>query len=146
MTFAPLTDAEMLWLENHWRQASALVGDLEGTDLPSLRQLDDVFVDFISLGDAANERANSFVLSVGAAFGEHLVRSLGFAWCIATDDWGTDIAVRARPDRGDITIFPTNFVAKRWESKDAPFLVYSRQQISESLAASAREWGDTQTS
>ena len=89
----------------------------------------------------ANERVNEVVLTVGAAFGEHLVRELGFEWCIATDDWGTDIAVRARPGCGDVTIFPTDYVAKRWERKETGFLATSIGPIAKTVEESASDWG-----
>ena len=140
MKFEQLTEAETLWLERQLRDASAFVGESDNANLPSLQSLDVAFERFVAVGVAANERANSVVLCVGAAFGEHLVRTLGFEWCICTDDWGTDIAVRARPHRGDVTVYPTDFVAKRWERKETNFLVTSLRDISASVGEFAEQW------
>ena len=142
MKFDPLTEAETTWLNDQLRHASAFVRDATSSQLPSLSSLDEAFERFVSLGEAANADANAAVLCVGVAFGEHLVRDLGFQWGIATDDWGTDIAVLARPGRGDCTVYPTDFVAKRWERREPNFLVASFEQISEMLDQYARDWRD----
>ena len=142
MKFDPLTEAETTWLKDQLRCATAFVGDASTDQLPPLTSLDEAFARFVALGDAANAEANGIVLCVGAAFGEHLVRDLGFQWGIATDDWGTDIAVLARPGRGDCTVYPTDFVAKRWERRETNFLVGSLEQISEMLDQYARDWRD----
>lgn len=142
MTFAPLSEAEAAWLADQNRFASMFVGQTPNDSLPSLQALDDAFAKFTARGSQANEDANAIVLCVGVAFGEHLVRSLGFEWCICTDEWGTDIAVRARPGRGDCTVFPTNFVAKRWERKETNFLVASLLDVSTTLRQYAIAWGE----
>jgi hypothetical protein len=123
--FEPLSAREQQWLTEQLQLAAIFAGSPDGEDLPSLQSLDKAWADFIATGSAANERANGVVLCTGVAFGEHVVRKLGFVWCIATDDWGTDIAVLARPGRGDITIFPTDYVSKRWEQKETEFFAAS---------------------
>ena len=140
MTFESLSDAERSWLFDQLTKAAVFANDCGSADLPSLESLDDAFDAFVRLGDAVD--ANDVVLAVGAAFGEHLVRTMGFRWGIATDDYGTDIAVLARPDRGDITIFPVNFVAKRWERRETKFLIASIGLVEKTLSESAAEWGD----
>lgn len=142
MEFESLSEAEYSWLHDRIAQAALFVDSQAPLDLPSLASLDDAFEAFVNMGDAANARANDVVLAVGAAFGEHLVRTLGFEWRIATDEWGTDIAVLARPGRGDITIFPTDYVAKRWERREPRFLVASVGPILQTLQESAKAWGD----
>jgi hypothetical protein len=143
MKFESLSDAELAWLSAQLSRAKAFAGRTDVDGLPSLEALDDVFESFVALGDSANETANEVVLALGVAFGEHLVRTLDFQWCIATDDWGTDIAVVARPGRGNITIYPTDYVSKRWERKEQRFLVGSIGPISKTLAESAAAWGDS---
>jgi hypothetical protein len=44
---------------------------------------------------------------------------LGLSWIALTDEHGTEIAVRGR---ADFTVFPTNFVAKRYEKRETGFL------------------------
>jgi hypothetical protein len=48
---------------------------------------------------------------VGLAFGQLLVDRLSLSWATLTDEHGTDIAVRGP---AAFTVFPTNFVAKRY--------------------------------
>ena len=48
------------------------------------------------------------------------VDDLGLAWVVATDEHGTEIAVHGEP--GDVLIYPTNLVAKRWTSGEDRFI------------------------
>ena len=141
--FEPLSAAEIDWVAEQIVLASRFVDPGGDGSLPSLAAIDEAWVKFLEGGMSANEGANAIVLCTGVAFGEHLVRSLGFAWFIATDDWGTDIALRARPGRGDITIFPTDYVSKRWESKETGFFATSFKPIADTLRDSAIDWGDS---
>ena len=83
------------------------------------------------------------VLAIGAAFGTRLVEDLGFRWVVVTDDYGTDLAVLARPGRGDVIIVPADFVAKRYERKEAPFLVEAFAEIQRHLREIAVEWSES---
>ncbi len=87
-----------------------------------------------------DRHVNDVLECVGVAFGAHLVRQLGFTWCVCTDEWGTDIAVRASPDRADVTIVPVDFVAKRWDRREAPFIVHAVKEIEATLARIAAEF------
>lgn len=77
---------------------------------------------------------------VGVAFGAHLVKSLGYEWGYGADEWGEGLAVRARPGRGDVTIFPIDFVAKRYERRESPFLVDALAQIADTLRQVGEDW------
>jgi hypothetical protein len=140
-TFEPLSEAEQNWLQDQLRLAAEFAGEPDA--LPSLQVLDRAWSDFIALGESANDRANAVVLCVGAAFGEHLVRHHGFSWCISTDEWGTGIAVRARPGKGDVTIFPLDYVSKRWETREGGFLVASIAPIVSTVHESDTAWNRT---
>jgi len=67
------------------------------------------------------------------AFGQSLVDGLGLAWVIATDQHGADLAVYGLPGKGDVLIYPANFVAKRWERRETNFLEKSYAQIARDL-------------
>jgi hypothetical protein len=142
-TFEPLSPSEEHWLQDQFRLAVEFAAVPEADGLPSLQALDAAWADFIALGASANDRANAVVLCVGAAFGEHLVRECGFTWCISTDEWGTGVAVRARPGKGDITIFPLDYVSKRWENKETEFLVASIKPIEDTVRESDSAWNRT---
>jgi hypothetical protein len=138
--FQDLNPGEFAWIAGKLALAIEFAGGKADDELPTLAQLDVAFARFIESDPSANERANAVVLMLGAALGTHLVRTLGFEWVIATDDYGTDLAVVAMRGRGDITLFPSNFVAKRWERRETGFLADVPGQVSETLAEFERQW------
>jgi hypothetical protein len=143
-SFEPLTDAELQWVEDQLDRASEFVRTYSLEDLRSpltLESLDRAFVNYLASGSDPST-ANGVVLAIGAAFGTKLVEELGFRWVIVTDEFGTDLAVLARPDRGDVTIVPADFVAKRYERREAPFLVAALAEIRNHLAEIAAEWSE----
>lgn len=143
-TFEPLTDSEQEWLKAQMDNAAEIVSRYapEHAGEPrSLKALDRAFASFLAGEPDAGPEANDVVTAVGVAFGSQLVEQLGFQWVIATDHWGTDIAVLARPGRGDVAVFPTDFVAKRYEGKVADFLEDSLAMIRQSLQEVDADWG-----
>ena len=54
----------------------------------------------------------------------------GLRWVIAADKHGADLAVFGLPGSGDVLVYPANFVAKRWEWREADFLQKSLHEIS----------------
>ncbi|HEX6699183.1 MAG TPA: DUF3806 domain-containing protein [Gaiellaceae bacterium] len=62
---------------------------------------------------------NVVINLVGLALGQLLVDRFGLAWVALTDEYGTEIAVRGP---SNFTVFPTNFVAKRYESGERGFI------------------------
>jgi hypothetical protein len=54
-------------------------------------------------------------------------------WVIVHDDAGTDLAVLGFPGRGDVLIYPANFVAKRWERREVDFLERSYRRIEDDV-------------
>ena len=62
--------------------------------------------------------ANTLVNALGIAFGQHLADGLELRWVIATDEFGTDLAVFGEP--GDLMMFPANMLAKRLEDEKPP--------------------------
>jgi hypothetical protein len=80
---------------------------------------------------------------LGVALGSWLVQELGFRWAVATDEFGTDLAVVARRGRGDVTIYPTDFVSKRLERGEPRFFVDAFNDINRELERIAAEWGDS---
>ena len=144
-SFQELNPAEVSWLEEQLALAWAVVNGPSRSasgdrTVPSLEQLDEAFRLFVETDPNANEKANTVVLFMGAALGTHLVQSLGFEWVIATDDYGTDLAVVARRGKGDVTIYPDGFVAKRWERRETGFLAGVPAWVAGELAKSEEQW------
>lgn len=123
--FAPLKQAEREWIAGKLDGAGALVATFapEHADGPvTLEALDRAWAGWLATSPTDVEEINQVINCVGTRFGQFLVDEAGFAWTIATDDAGTELAVRALPDRGDVLMCPANFVAKRWETRETDFL------------------------
>ncbi len=107
----PLNGAERQWVPDNVAEAKRLLaGDL------TTETLDDLWA-MLLREDPADP--NPGINMVGLAFGDLLAERLGLSWVALTDEHGTKIAVRGR---ADFTVFPTNFVAKRYEGRDTGFI------------------------
>jgi hypothetical protein len=85
--------------------------------------LDRAYKYWLSSGADTNAQANDVIHAIAFAFGQYLVDHDGFEWSLVTDQFGTDVGVRALPGRGDVLVCPASMVAKRWETKETDFLV-----------------------
>src|SRR5579872_5841482 len=114
-SFEPLTSVENKWIDDQLELAREFVQTFRPEDSHrrlTLESLDQAFVSYLE-SNANPSTANGVILAIGAAFGTRLVEDLGFQWVIVKDEYGTDLAVLARPGRGDVIIVPADFVAKR---------------------------------
>lgn len=121
---------ELAWIADNVAKATELAnkyGGDEATAPATLAGLDAVWVTLGTALRESGEDPNFFINMVGLAFGQYLVDTVGVAWVLATDEHGTEIAVHGQP--GDILVYPTNFVAKRWESGEAEFLAQVGSQM-----------------
>ena len=127
-----LTSAEQDWILQQIGAAKEFAYKTTGADpmdLPSPEDLDQAFNSWLTSVSHDSADANSIVNCVGIAFGQHLVNTTPLQWVIATDDYGTELAVHGLPGTGDILVYPQNFVAKRYEAKVGTFIVESIKQI-----------------
>ena len=109
----PLTIAESQWRGQQLEAARQLVERYCGTsELPPTLASLDAAVDGWT-DDATDDRpeANDLVNAVGVAFGHHLAKAAGLTWVMATDEAGTELALRR--EAGDVLVYPCNLVAKR---------------------------------
>jgi hypothetical protein len=123
--FEDLNDGEREWLASCIGFAGQLVAAYSPADAGrplTAAALDRTWAAFVATGDTDTDRINGVVNAVGFAFGQLLVEATGFAWVVATDQYGTELALRALPGRGDVLVYPTNMVAKRWPSRETGFL------------------------
>jgi len=81
--------------------------------------LDEAFARWLDMHDPTHEDPNPYINAFGIAFGQYLVDHCGLKWMVVIDDQGTEMAVRGQP--GDVLIFPSNFVAKRYVSRQKNF-------------------------
>ena len=144
-TFEPLNDREREWLNQQLINLAAYGEALLDKDFSSSAvdadSLDGIWDAWFRAAVTDDEAANSFVLAYSVAFGALLVKELGFEWTIATDEHGTELAVRRFPGTADLRVFPGDFVAKRYEKREDAFVRFSLQEIGKSVAKSARQWG-----
>jgi hypothetical protein len=123
--FSQPNDAEREWIANSIINARALVtasrsDDVDCAMTPEI--LDVAYKNWLNSDTELDKQANDVVHAIGFAFGQFLVDHEGFEWTIVSDQFGTDVGVRALPDRGDVLVCPASMVAKRWESKETDFL------------------------
>jgi hypothetical protein len=131
-----LTEKERHWIKTQLLAASSFVeafASAAKAHPPSLASLDMAFAAWIKTQPHVTDLINGVINAVGIAFGCHLVDGLGLNWVIATDDQGSDLAVYGLPNRGDLLVYPANFVAKRWERREVNFLEGSFSLIEEDL-------------
>lgn len=157
LSFQPLPPEERRWIDERLAQAAELVRrfapdaeDPESTLEGALSALDAAFAAFMESEEPGYEteeeelqaeaEAQEVVQAVAAAFGEALVQSLGFEWGMASDEYGVDRAVRALPGRGDVTLFPADFIASRYERRETGFLVAAVEEVGEHLQEVTAEW------
>jgi hypothetical protein len=129
-----LNQNERAWIESQIDCASQFVSVFSPiqTDAPlSLANLDRAFAAWLATDERDTKIVNSIINCVGITFGQSLVDGAKLRWVIASDDHGTDLAVHGLPGKGDILVYPANFVAKRWERKETFFLESSYSQIEE---------------
>jgi uncharacterized protein DUF3806 len=141
----PINDNEVLWIKEQLENAEKFVAAFSPADSGSrtLAALDRAFAAWLDSGAAVAE-INAIINCVGIAFGQALVDGLGLKWVIATDEHGTDLAVYGLPNRGDVLVYPANFVAKRWERRETNFLQEAYRQVAEDVRAITRQWQASQ--
>ena len=110
----------------------------DSEELPSPEDLDQAFNAWLhsSLQDPSDP--NSVINCVGVAFGQHLVNSTPLEWVIASDEYGTELALYGLPGQGDILVYPQNFVAKRYDTNVGIFIVESINQIRSDVSSVMR--------
>ena len=122
--FEPINESERAWVADNVAKACAFAkkygGDPETCQSASLAALDHVWCLFTDNLRETGTDPNHVINMVGLAFGHHLATACDLSWVVATDEQGTEIALHAQP--GDILIYPTNLVAKRWIARDGAFM------------------------
>ena len=140
----PPNHAEQQWIEEELANAVkfiALFTGIQSEKLPTLLDLDSAWKVFCAeVSPTDGEKINAAINAVGMAFGQSLVNSLGLQWVAATDEAGCEIAVVGLPGKANFLIYPTNFVAKRWDSRETGFLVDAQEFIAGQYAQFRAEW------
>jgi hypothetical protein len=103
-------------------------------------ELDAAWTRWISMVPTNTAQVQSDVSAFGIGLGDELVRLLEFTWQYCSDQYGEGLAVVALPGRGDVTIFPEDFVAKRYERSEGRFFAEAMKQIGEANRRMRAEW------
>ena len=144
VAFAPLTDADHDWLRDRCDAARGFVDRFSSADREqpiTLESLDRAFKAALAEFDESGSPEGTEVCDiVGAAFGQALRKGAGFEWVNASDDYGSGLAVRALPDRGDVVVYPMDFVMTRWERSESDFLVDAFLEIREQVEVVKTKW------
>jgi Domain of unknown function (DUF3806) len=138
-----LSESETAWVKKQLENALKFVESFSPRDADkplTLAALDRAFAAWIASEPAERDLINAVINYVGIAFGQALVDGIGLKWVIATDDEGSELAVYGFPGRGDVLVYPANFVAKRWERRETSFLEKAYQQIGRDVRAVFRNW------
>ena len=125
----PLTDEERSWIGANVSAARDIARDagLERDGHLTGETLDDLWALLQSeLADDPNQAINL----VGLSLGQLLVDRFGLEWVALTDEHGTEAAVRG-PSR--LTVFPANFVAKRYETGETDFIAPFVDEVARKL-------------
>jgi hypothetical protein len=136
-----LSAKEEAWVAEQLEGAGKFVDAFSPEDAGqslSLGSLDRAFAGWLATAETDSTVINGAINCVGIAFGQILVDGIGLKWVIATDEHGTDLAVYGLAGKGDVLVYPANFVAKRWERRETQFLERSYGQIAEQVAAVQR--------
>lgn len=134
----PLPAAELEALTSQLADARAVVARYAdaGADLPSAEDLDAALTAWSADGPDRPD-ADHVAAAVGAAFGEHLRRAAGLAWVLATDEWGTDVALHGSP--GDLLLHPHSSVASRIAEGEIAFVAVLLRELVTAVEDRRRE-------
>jgi hypothetical protein len=139
-TYSALNASERDWISHQLESARLFVATMspaDAADIVTLEALDRAWAAWLPRAGTDNTQINATINAVGIQFGQVLVDEAGFAWTIAADAQGSDLAVLALPGQGDLLVYPANFIAKRWERRESDFLVSSYSAIRNQVAVVA---------
>jgi len=131
-TIEPLTDDARQRIRGQVEQARQFVAAHvpgEGEEAFSLLLLDEALAEWLSAEGPEAKDTEATVEAVGAAFGDFLVRGLGFSWVSVRDEETVELAVHGLPGEGDVLIFPQHLVASTGADPRPHFLTHSYRQI-----------------
>lgn len=126
-----LNDAERTWIREEIANALELVRVHCDENAPlTPKMLDRAYSAAYRIAPEADTGyANAVINATGIAFGQYLVDTLTFQWCIVLDSQGQELAVIAFPETAKMLIFPQNLVGKRWKAGTTEFFEYVYRRI-----------------
>ncbi len=120
-----LNDAEHGWLAENLHELSEA-----GIDVRYFSSLGEYYDESLRQWTRVVEEdradPNPVINRIGIGLGQHILEATGLHWVGVTDEYGTDIAIHGQP--GNILLYPTNSVAKRWTAGEFGFIPQFVQQ------------------
>lgn len=113
LEFFEPNDSEKTWMAGHLQLAAKLNIDVD--DVAHVVSFYELLLQ--SWRDSSAESRsdpNLSINAIGTVFGEHLVRKTVLKWVVASDKFGTELAVH--DSATDALVYPANAVAKRWSN------------------------------
>jgi hypothetical protein len=128
-----LSDQKRAWLQSQLEDASQFVRSFvperaSGPFLPEV--LDLAWGAWLQTDETDDQQIRATIDAVAVAFGQILVDEGLLSWVVVTDEQGSVLALHGLPGQGDVLVYPTEFVARRWEDRQTRFFRRSFHQIS----------------
>jgi hypothetical protein len=128
----PVSKAEQCWIAGHLELLHT-----SGIDVAAAAELGDLYDElltaWLSTSPESRPDPNPDVNLLGIGLGEHLCRRTGVLnWAVVMEEHRAEIALHAQP--GDILIYPTNAVAKRWTAHEVGFLPSFAEDMADAVA------------
>lgn len=92
----------------------------------------------IEAAEPAEVDPDTVAKSIGLAFGQYLVDTLGMQWAVITDSFGSQIAAHFGAGDNQVQVFPVDAVSKRLEIRDRGFLQPIHELVREQVAIAAK--------
>lgn len=103
---------------------------------PSLKTYDEAFR-LWQRDESRRFSIDDVVERLGAYLGNRLAKDFDMEWVEVTDEYGTDLAVRARTF--EVMSFPLSSVAKRIQNNEYDFMVGVYYAVEDAIASGAKE-------
>jgi Domain of unknown function (DUF3806) len=143
--FEELNDAERQWVSSCIEAGHQMVAEYVPAEVGrplDASVLDRAYAAWLATGETDGDRINQAINAFGFAFGQLLIDAAGFEWVVATDQFGCDMALRALPGKGDVLVYPTHMVAKRWQSGETMFLGPLFEVVTQEVRDVQANWPD----
>jgi Domain of unknown function (DUF3806) len=138
-----LNDAERQWIASCIDAARQMVTAFSPNDSGKpidASILDRAYAGWLATNESDGNRINEVINAIGFAFGQLLVTESGFRFVVATDDQGCEMAILALPGKGDVLVYPSHLVDKRWRTRETGFLVPLHRVITDQVRDVAANW------
>jgi hypothetical protein len=117
----PLTADEVEWVGSTigaLAEQDVRIGDID--DLG--RHYDELLTGWLRLDESARPDPHGILDQIGLAFGQHIANHTGLEWGVANDQNGPVIALHRPGTAGQVVLYPTDMVTKRWSAQETRVL------------------------